>query len=337
MKVAVIGLGKMGLSHASIVGAHPLVSEFHVCDMNKMIRNGFEKYSSSVFFHEDYEKMIKSVKLDGAVIATPTKLHYKMVKRCLDNGVSVFCEKPFCMDLEEGADLVQLAKENRLNNQTGYHNNFLGTFSEMRRLLKSGILGDIFHFSGESYGPVVVRKKGKTWRTTASEGGGCLSDYATHVLNLIQITIGDIEVVKGTLLKKYYSQDVEDAVYSNLVLKNGASGSVSVNWSDETYRKMSTSITVWGAKGKIVCDATELKVFLKEEDNSEKLEKGRTIKYVTDLTAPVWFNLRGEEYSSQMDYFVRNVSEGKIGEINTFEQALKTDIVLDMLRKDGGK
>ena len=74
------------------------------------------------------------------------------------------------------------------------------------------------------------------------EGGGCLFDYASHVINLIQEIIGRPVSAEDARLKKIYSREVEDAVYSVLTLESGLSGILSVNWSDETYRKMSTSI-----------------------------------------------------------------------------------------------
>ena len=41
---SIIGLGKMGLSHAAIVGAHPFVDLVAVCDTSSMILEGFKKW-----------------------------------------------------------------------------------------------------------------------------------------------------------------------------------------------------------------------------------------------------------------------------------------------------
>lgn len=117
-------------------------------------------------------------------------------------------------------------------------------------------------------------------------------------------------------------------------LESGLTGILSVNWSDETYRKMSTSITVIGEKGKMICDATELKIYLREPDKENRFEKGWTIKYITELAIPVDFYLRGEEYSAQIDYFVRNIISGGQPEINTFRQALDTDRVMELIVAD---
>jgi predicted dehydrogenase len=139
---------------------------------------------------------------------------------------------------------------------------------------------------------------------------------------------------RGTLCKKIFSKDVEDAVYSMLTLDNGITGVLSVSWSDETYRKMSTSLTVYGKKGKIICDATEIKIYLKEANSKENLGKGWTIKYITDFAIPVNFYLRGEEYSAQIDNFINCITDKKQTEINSFKQALCTDRVIELIISD---
>lgn len=330
LRGSVIGLGKMGLSHASIVGAHPSVDLISVCDTSSMILEGFKRYTT-LNTYSDYKKMIDKEELDFIVVATPTKFHYQIVKYAFDRNVNVFCEKPFCLVSYEGEELVNIARQKSLINQIGYHNHFVGTFRELKRLLNKNVIGDIVHFTGEAYGPVITKEKGGTWRSKPEEGGGCLFDYASHVINLIQEIIGRPAKINGALLKSIYSKGVEDAVYSLLTLESGLSGTLLVNWSDETYRKMSTSLTIQGRKGKIICDATEIKIFLKEPDQKESLDKGWTIKYITEFALPVNFHLRGEEYSAQIDYFVGNVLKKNTGIINTFEQGLYTDKVIEMI------
>jgi len=333
IKGVITGLGKMGISHAAIVGAHPDVDMVAVCDTSSLVLNAFNKFSS-VKTYTDFEKMISTEKPEFVVIATPTKYHFPMVKYALENGVHVFCEKPFTLTTAQGKELTELAKQKGLVNQVGFHNHFIGTFRELKRLLSRNILGELIHFSGEAYGPVVTKEKGGTWRSNPEEGGGCLYDYASHVINLIQEIVGRPEKICGTLLKSFYSKGVEDAVYSLLKLENGLSGTLLVNWSDETYRKMSTSLTIQGKNGKIICDATEIKIFLKKAVSSENLEKGWTIKYITDFAIPVNFYLRGEEYSAQIDYFVDCIKNKQQPQYNSFEQATYTDYVIEMIVKD---
>ncbi len=333
VRAGIIGLGKMGLSHAAIVGPHPEADMVAVCDTSSLILDAFKKFSK-INVYSDYKKMIDNEKLDCVVVATPTRFHYPIVKYALENGIHTFCEKPFSLTVKEGEELVDLANKKWLVNQVGYHNHFIGTFRELKRLIRLKLIGDLIHFTGEAYGPVVTKEKGGTWRSNPEEGGGCLFDYASHVINLIQEILGKPVKAEGTKLKKFYSRDVEDAVYSVLTLENGLSGVLSVNWSDETYRKMSTSLIVQGKKGKIICDATEIKIYLKEENQSEKLGKGWTIKYITDYAIPVNFYLRGEEYSAQLDNFINCVVAKKQTDINSFEAGLYTDRVIELIIED---
>ena len=330
-KACIIGLGKMGISHCAIVNAHPLLDLVAVCDTSSFVLDVFKKYST-VNCYSDYKVMIQNEALDCVFIATPTKSHYHIVKLALDKGLHVFCEKPFSLQVNEGKELTELAGEKGLINQVGYHNRFIGTFNFFKEVVEAGVLGKIYHFLGEAYGPVVTRKKGGTWRSKGSEGGGCLFDYASHVINLIEFILGDIDAVDGTQLKKIYSSGVEDAVYSTLILQSGISGLLSVNWSDETYRKMSTQITAIGTEGKIIADAQEIRVYLKKENPRFGLEKGWTIKYITDLTEMVDFYLRGEEYSSQVDNFAKSMQSKAPQNKSSFQSALNTDRVIEKLK-----
>ena len=288
IKVALIGAGKMGISHLSILGAHPDVQVTGVSDTSKMVLDVFKKFTTFPGY-TDYEQMLNEVEADAVFVAVPTKFHASMIRKVLDKGKHIFAEKPFCLNVEEGRELVDIVNAKKLVNQVGYHNKFVGTFRELKKIVQGGYLGELFHFSGEAYGPVVVRPKQGNWRADPAEGGGCLMDYASHVIDLINDTIAPIQKVKGAILKPLFSKSVDDSVSSLLEVSGGLTGVLLVNWSDITYRKMSTSITVQGSKGKIISDANELKVYFNSNEFPEGYSKGWNVKYVTDLTEPVDF------------------------------------------------
>ena len=334
VKTVIIGLGKMGISHCSILGAHPDVDMAAMCDTDSLLQSAFRKMTR-IACYTDYKKMIDEVKPDAVFVVTPTKMHYEMVMYALEHGCHVFCEKPFCLTPGEGEKMVALAKAKGLVNQVGYHNRFIGTFNEMKRLLASGIIGKPFHFMGEAYGPVVLKSKGGTWRSDKKNGGGCVMDYAAHVLNLINYITGSRLIdAKGTFMPDSFSKEVDDAVYSTLYLENGLKGQLSVNWSDDTHRKMTTSLKIEGDRGKLEADATTLKIYLKEDNVEENLKKGWNIKYITDLTEQVFFNLRGEEYSSEVDHFIQCIKIGGLNQRSSFESALHTDYIINKLIED---
>lgn len=333
INIGIIGLGRMGISHLAIAKAHPNINVVAVCEPSSFVAAAIEKYAG-IKCYKEYKKMIVSEELDGVFITTPTRFHFDMVKYALEKDLHVFVEKPFCLTPEDGQKLVKLAAQKKLVNQVGYHNRFVGTFREMNRLVHSGAIGDVYHVLGEAYGPVVLKKKGGTWRSDAKQGGGCLFDYATHVINLIQTVAGTPERVAGSILKNIYSSGVDDAVYSSLYFKNGISGQLSVNWSDETYRKMSTQLTILATKGKIEVDAQELKVYFKEQPNEDGYEKGWNMRWVTDLSPKVGFYLRGEEYSAQIEYFFECIQKNASENMNSFASAHATDCVVDLIKVD---
>jgi predicted dehydrogenase len=332
IKIAVIGIGKMGISHLSILGAHPEVDIVGVADTSNIMIDVLRKYTSFKMY-SDYKKMIDEVKPQAAVVSVPTKYHASIVEHLLLCGIHVFVEKPFCLNPDEGDKLIKLAYQKRLVNQVGYHNRFIGTFEEVKRIINGGYLGNLYHFLGEAYGPVVVNKKLNTWRSSPEEGGGCLMDYASHVIDLIHYLIDPVCKIKGKLKKTIYSSQVDDSVCALLETENNISGLLSVNWSDETYRKMSTSVTISGINGKIIADSSELKVYFKTDNCPKSYSKGWNIKYINELTDSTDFYLRGEEYSLQLEHFIHNIKYPDKINKNNFQSAIKTDKVIELINK----
>jgi len=331
IRTAMVGLGKMGLSHLAILRAHPQLDLVAGCDSSAYLTDILSKYSG-LKCHADFDRMLEQETLDAIVIATPSKLHAAMVEKALNRGLHVFCEKPFVLDVRDGERLVALAESKGLVNQVGYHYRFVGAFKEAARIVKSGALGTVHHVRAEAYGPVVLRAKGGTWRSAKSEGGGALYDYACHAIDLVNFVAGAPASVGGVVRHGVFSQDVDDEVYCTLHYANGASGQLCVNWSDESFRKMSTKVSVWGTHGRITADRQECQIYLREPHAAlPAASKGWTIRYTTDLTEEVWFYLRGEEYSAQIDYFAQSIAARRTNGENTFRSALEADRVVSMI------
>ena len=331
VKIGVIGIGKMGISHLSILGGNPNVDIVGIADNSQMIMDAIGKYTPFRCY-TDHTEMVENERPQAAFVSTPTKYHFSMVKELMQKNIHVFVEKPFCLNSKEGAELVELASSKKLINQVGYHNKFIGTFLEAKNIIKKGGIGDLVHFSVEMHGPVVIKKKEVTWRSKPNEGGGCLMDYAAHSIDLINSMIGKISTVEGVLMKSIYSKDVEDAVYTLLKTENNISGALNVNWSDETFRKMSTTFTILGTKGKIIVDSTEIKVYLKESIPESRYLKGWNIFHINELSEYVDFYLRGEEYSAQVQHFIEILEGKRENNINTFKSAWETDQVIEKIK-----
>src|SRR6185312_1252463 len=332
VNVAVVGLGKMGVSHLAIANASRRLNVTAVCDSFTMLGQMVEK-QCKIAYVPNYADVIAQPGLDGVIVATPTRFHDDMVRSALAKGLHVFCEKPMTLSATVSEELAADARARGLVGQAGYHNRFVGTFAEVKRLIDAGAIGTVRHVHAEAYGPVVLKPVAKTWRSQSSEGGGCLYDYAAHPINLMNWYVGEPSLCGGAELSKQYSVDVEDAVYANLRFPSGVTGQVTVNWSDETIRKMSTQISIWGDGGKIVVDRQELQIYIGATGKAQpNYGEGWTVRYITELTPNVDYYLRGEEYTAQLEGFAIAVQERKLDCVNDFRSAAETDRTLEMIR-----
>jgi scyllo-inositol 2-dehydrogenase (NADP+) len=335
MRAGLIGVGKMGISHYAILGAHPRVDVVAVCDNAYYATSALRKHTGVDVF-TDHRRMIDAARLDCVFVATPTSTHFELAAYALEHGLHVFTEKPLCLDPAQSKRLAEMARERGRASQVGYHNRFLGTFREARRLVGAGALGDVYHIAASAFGQVVVRpRSGFTWRARKSEGGGCLHDYASHVVDLMNFIVGPPAHVLSARLQSVFSDGIEDAVYAQFQYPGGATGQLETNWSDDTYRKMTTTVVVYGRRGKIVADRQELRVYLRPGAEFERYSEGWTVRYITDLQAPVAYYLQGEEYSAQIDAFVEAVESGRVDNENSFASAFETDRVLDEVSRAG--
>ena len=336
-RIGLVGIGKMGVSHLAIARAHPELECAAVCDSQPFVLAGVRS-QLGVETYKSFDTMVGEANLDAVIVSTPTSSHVTLARQALDSGLAVFVEKPLTLSAHDSRQLAELASERNLANQVGYHNRFIGTFRETRRLIEAGAIGDVHHVDGRAFGQVVTKVDGggRTWRAKKSEGGGCLHDYACHVIDLMNFAVGRPEEVVGARLGKVHSTNVEDTVYAMFNYSNGAVGTLETNWSDESYRKMTTSITVYGSHGKIYADRQECRLYLKPGHAFEKFESGWTIRYITELQEPVNYYLRGEEYSAQLDAFADAIAGNPSPQAGTFATAADADwVVEEIARLDG--
>jgi predicted dehydrogenase len=332
IRAGIVGIGKMGLSHFAIANALPGVEVVAVCDTSRYVCSVLKKYTR-VETYPGYEEMIAGTRLDCLIVATPTSTHFPLARYALEKGLHLFVEKPLTLSAADSRVLSRLAQERRCVNQVGFHYRFIGTFREAQRLIRAGALGMVTNIHGMAFGQVVVKEQGSTWRSRKAEGGGCLHDYACHVVDLMNFLVGPPARVAGARMQTIFSSEVEDAV--SAVFDYGAqmSGILETNWSDETVRKMSTNVVVHGTRGKLEADRQELKVYLREGNPFESYVEGWNARFITALQPPVPFYLRGEEYSAQLDSFFGAIRKGDLAPENSFASAYETDRVLGLIQE----
>ncbi len=335
IKVGIIGAGRMGITHYSIINSHPDIEVVAVAESSSVINSLLEKYLK-VETYKDYRRLLEKSKPDALLVCTPPFLNDEILRAAASKGIHVFVEKPYTLNYVLGAGLATLFEEKGLVNQTGYVNRFNDVFMKVKNLLAEGVIGNVIRFRTEMFSCTIVKEEEDSgWRSAHASGGGAIYEMASHSIDLIHYLFGPPEKVAGTLLTKLYSKNVEDIVSTNFVYKNGAIGALYVNWSDESYRKPTNKVEIFGSKGKILADQHGLKLFLKEANQVLGYRAGWKTFYITDLFKNVPFYVRGNEFTSQLYHFVDCIqSGGKTKSLCSFRDGAATLSVIDDMFED---
>lgn len=336
LKGAVIGLGRMGITHYATLNTHPDVEFAAGCDSSDLILKNLGRYSSLALY-KDVQKMLDEIRLDFVVVATPTASHFAFIKMAIDRGVHVFTEKPFVLNPPDGEMLVELVEAKNVVNQVGYFLRSDKVFQTVKRILDCGLIGNVLHYKNETYGKTVMKSSQSSWRGKKEMGGGCMLDFASHCIDLAHYLFGPVDSVNGSTLRKIYSKNVEDAAFTTLHHKTGIGGHILANWSDSSYRRPFNRIEIYGSTGRIIADRQEYRLFLKGTPGNSEYKKGWNLRYLSEIEEPVRFNIRGNSYVSQLDKFVECVKNENVDTPCTFAEALETDRVIEMIRADAEK
>ena len=335
LKGAVIGFGRMGLTHFSILNNNPDVEFVGICDSSSFMLSNIERYIKVPTF-KDPRKMMDSVELDFVIVATPTVFHADAVKYAIEKNIHVFVEKPFSLNPDEGRKVLDSLTGKDLIHQVGYVNRFNDVMLKVKELLDTKVLGDLLLFKMEMNGPTLLKDAKDSWRSKKKAGGGCLYDFASHSIDMVNYLVGVPDEIVGTVFQSIHSKSVEDAMSSTFCYDNGMRGNLLANWSDPAYRKPATRFEILGRKGKIVADLHAYKLFLREKSQNNGYTQGWNQCYVTDFVEPVRFYVRGFEFTRQLDYFIDCVKNKKENTVCSFKHGFETDQVIDRMIQDAG-
>ena len=304
IKVAIIGAGRMGITHYSIINSHPDVLIDSVAEPSGIVSGMINKYLPVKTF-DDYNELFEKAKPDAILVCTPPNLHYTIIKKACEKGIHVFVEKPFSANCKEAKELTALYSNLPLVNQVGYVNRFNDVFNKVKEFIDNNVIGKLVRFKSEMFSCTVTgRTENSGWRSSRTNGGGAVFEMASHAIDLVNFLFGKPEKVTGSSLNFIFSRDVEDAVSSTFLYNNGMTGTIYVNWSDTSYRKPTNKIEVFGLAGRIIADQLSLKIFLNADNKKYNLRQGWNTIYITDIFNPVPFYVRGNEFTSQLYHFV---------------------------------
>lgn len=333
--VALIGIGKMGLSHFAIANSTQGLNVVAVCDTSKPLLRAIRK-NLGLKSYNDYNEMIEKETLDAVIVSVPNAMHFNVVLKCLKAGVDVFIEKPLTIKYQESLELQKVAMQHNRIVQVGFVNRFSLVFSKVKELLDNNLLGRLISYKSEMRGGVVLEESSKGWRNSYAAGGGCLYDFGPHCIDLAVYLFGEDIKLKSSKLESVFSTVVDDRVIATLEHDSGLEGHLSVDWSDDSVRKATNSIHVKGEFGELVANKQEIKFSLTNANEELGFMKGEHEIYVTDLDTDVGYYLRGEDFSLQMQAFSNALNGIDTPIQSLIDSAIVTDrIISEILSQNG--
>ena len=143
-------------------------------------------------YYVDQEEMYEKEDLDAVLICTPTFTHEEMVRRALDHGVHVMCEKPFVLDTKAAAELFALAENRGLRIMVMQVVRFWPEYVKLKEMIVDKTLGDIknVYLNRLSSHPTWA-----TWHRDPKKSGGGLYDLHIHDVDFLYSVFGKVESV----------------------------------------------------------------------------------------------------------------------------------------------
>ena len=220
INVAVIGCGTIG-STAHIPSYHKN-NEVQIKYLVDIIPEKAQAIKDKLGLDEttiitDYKKLFDDKTIDAVSVCLPNYLHSTVAIDCLNAGFNVLCEKPIAISLQEAYKMKQAADINNKILNIGVVNRFDNYSIELKKLIESGKLGEIYHICCSFRNHRSIPGMGGWFTTSCMSGGGVLIDWGVHFIDLILFVMNNPEVY--TVTGKTYcklGKNMKEYVYYNM-------------------------------------------------------------------------------------------------------------------------
>lgn len=321
-RVAIVGLGKMGLLHASLLSVLPEVELVAICEQGALIRRfGRKVLGGSKMVGRVAE--LSGLGLDAIFVTTPPSSHFGVVEAILSANLApnIFVEKPLAASGAESEELCRLIeKQASGTNMVGYNRRFAVTFGKAKEILDEGSLGDVHSFQAHAYSSDFL---GATSSSNARSRGSVLRDLGCHAVDLAMWFFGALQletVEAGAMVEK----GSVDSVSFRAATRDGLAGEFKNSWCMANYRLPEIGLTASGSKG--IMRVNDDDVELKLKTGNEHLWRRH------DLNDDAAFFLGGTDYFREDEAFVRALMNGS-GVEPSFRSAVAVDQLVDQVEE----
>ena len=322
LRVAVVGLGKMGLLHASLLNTLPSVRLVALCDKNALILGFFRKVFTKIRIVDDAEKLA-DMNLDAVYVTTPIPTHFRIAEMVYSEGIAdnLFVEKTLASDYDKAKKLCSMAKRSGGVNMVGYMKRFSVTFLKAKELLGEGAIGEVAAFKAYAYSSDFAEVE-RGSRVSASRGG-VLEDLGAHIIDSALMLFGDF-VVEEAKMQSFGEEGSEDAATLHVRSQDGLNGSFQISWCMRNYRLPEFGLIINGSKGDLSVNDDRVKL-----DLADGKSRGW---YRQDLNDNVGYLLGEPEYFRENAHFVASIL-GKGRAEPDFMTASKVDCIIGQAKQ----
>ena len=198
-KVALAGCGRISKNHiesllklkeegiAEIVSCCDIIPE-RTKEASEKIGNGCSKVYS------DYSQMLQKTDADLVTLCTPSGLHPYQAIEAAEAGKNILSEKPQGCSLEACDKAIEAADKAGVKYMVVKQNRFNPSIRLLRRAFEAGRFGKVYMILANVLWtrPQDYYDMAK-WRGTYELDGGCLSNQASHYVDLVQWFGGDVK------------------------------------------------------------------------------------------------------------------------------------------------
>lgn len=325
--VLIVGLGKIGLSHLSIFGGVLSPEKVAVLEPSKRVRQTLGRVCQIQAYSDVAD--VDTDRFTHCVISTPPIHHLTYASWAVDNNLDVLIEKPIVVRAEDLDAVDRLARTHHTPLTVGYVNRYLSTFTRVGSLISEGMLGDITSATGLMTGNVVTTNTKANWRNDPESGGGCLFEYAAHLIDLARYLLGEL-TLEWAFRKRVHSQKGDDIVRAGLVANGNVPVGLTANWCEPSARKATNEFQVSGTNGKVLVNKYEISLHLSRSHGD--VTAGWHHWTLPSLAGPVPYYLRGEEFTSQAMAFLNYDSDSETR--NSLKRTIGSDRLLHEIAQE---
>src|SRR6266702_1221582 len=235
-----------------------------VCESDPSTRAQLAAACPNARFTDAVEHVLADPEVAGFAIATPAETHNELARRALLACEDVLVEKPLCLSIEEGRQLVALACERQRVLMVGHLLWYHPAVLKLRALVDGGELGRIQYIYSNRLNLGKIRRE-----------ENILWSFAPHDISVILGLVGEMPEVIQTQGGNYLHDRIADVTLSLLSFPSGIKAHIFVSWL-HPYKEQKL----------VVVGDRKMAVFDDVEEQNKLLLYSHTIQWKNHLPIP---------------------------------------------------